>query len=98
MSLTVDELRKVAHLARLSLSESDIGPCQKKISDILELVGQISSVNTDHVEPMAHPSHGMVQRVRADEVTAPNEREAYQSIAPLTEAGLYLVPQVIDHE
>lgn len=98
MSLTVDELQKVAHLARLSLSAADIGPFQKKISDILELVDQISNIDTDHVAPMAHPIHGMTQRVRTDEVTAPNEREAYQSIAPLTEAGLYLVPQVIDHE
>jgi aspartyl-tRNA(Asn)/glutamyl-tRNA(Gln) amidotransferase subunit C len=98
MSLTVDELRKVAHLARLSLSEADIGPSQKKISNILELVDQINSVNTDHVEPMAHPIPGMIQRLRPDEVTTLNEREAYQSIAPLTEAGLYLVPQVIDHE
>lgn len=98
MSLTVDELRKVAHLSRLSFSEGDLEHFQKKISDILLLVSQINDVYTDQVEPMAHPISGMVQRLRLDEVSAVNEREAYQSIAPLTEAGLYLVPQVIDPE
>ncbi|MCK4710630.1 MAG: Asp-tRNA(Asn)/Glu-tRNA(Gln) amidotransferase subunit GatC, partial [Gammaproteobacteria bacterium] len=65
------------------------------LSSILDLVDQMSAVNTDDVEPMAHPMDAS-QRLRADIVTETNQREKFQSVAPKTEDGLYLVPQVIE--
>mgnify|MGYP001005772888 CR=1 FL=1 len=71
-----------------SALETDLG-------NILDLVDQLGAADTDSVEPMAHPLNA-VQRLRADEVTETNQREAFQAIAPATENGLYLVPRVIE--
>ncbi|HAS75845.1 MAG TPA: Asp-tRNA(Asn)/Glu-tRNA(Gln) amidotransferase GatCAB subunit C, partial [Marinobacter adhaerens] len=68
---------------------------EKDLGNILDLVDQLAAADTDSVEPMAHPLNA-VQRLRADEVTETNQREAFQAIAPATENGLYLVPRVIE--
>jgi len=96
MSLTPEDVKKVAHLARLSIKETDIAPVTDKMSQVIELVDQISSVDTTGIIPMAHPLTGMIQRLRADEVTEVDERERLQAGAPSTEAGLYLVPRVVE--
>ena len=95
MALTKEDVVNIAHLARLAIDAKDIPEYEKNLSDILGLVEQMNQVDTENVEPMAHPLDA-VQRLRDDEVTEANEREHFQSIAPETEAGLYLVPKVIE--
>jgi len=95
MSLDSSDVKKIAHLARLAIDEADIPLYATNLSNILQLVEQMDSVNTDAVTPMAHPLDE-VQRLREDEVTENNQREHFQQCAPLTQDGLYLVPKVIE--
>lgn len=95
MPLDRQEVEKIAHLARLTLDEQQIPFYAENISKILELVAHINEAQTDGITPMAHPLEHLSQRMRDDEVTETDERELFQSIAPSTEAGLYLVPKVI---
>jgi len=89
------DIEKVAVLARIRLDDEQIPALENDLSNILSLVDQLSAANTDNVEPLAHPLDA-VQRLRADEITESNQREAFQITAPATENGLYLVPRVID--
>ena len=93
--LSLDQIRRVADLARLELSEAEIVAMQQELNGILELVDQMAAVDTEGVEPMSHPQAAM-QRLREDRVTETDERELFQSIAPQVEDGLYLVPKVIE--
>ncbi|WP_026223912.1 Asp-tRNA(Asn)/Glu-tRNA(Gln) amidotransferase subunit GatC [Marinobacter gelidimuriae] len=95
MTISRADLEKVAVLARIRLDDEQIPALENDLSNILSLVDQLSAANTDNVEPLAHPLDA-VQRLRADEVTESNQREAFQAIAPATESGLYLVPRVIE--
>ena len=95
MSLTAKEVERIAHLARLEIHESERSGYAKNLSDLLALAAKMNEVNTDGIEPMAHPIN-ISQRVREDVVTEINQRELFQSIAPMTEAGLYLVPEVME--
>ena len=95
MSLNKQDVQKIAHLARLSLSEDESKQYQESITSVLTLVEQMQSVNTDGVEPLCNPLE-MTQRLREDTVTESNQRDSYLAIAPQSEKGLYLVPQVID--
>ena len=94
MSLKTEDVKNIAHLARLEISENAIDDYARDLSNILDLVEQMNQVNTDNVQPMAHPMDAQ-QRLRDDEATEPNQREKFQSIAPDVEAGLYRVPKVI---
>lgn len=95
MSLSKEDVEKIAHLARISLNEGDIPAYARNLSNILELVEQMNAVNTEGVPPMAHPLD-MSARLRADEATETDQRVHFQKNAPQTEAGLYLVPKVIE--
>jgi aspartyl-tRNA(Asn)/glutamyl-tRNA(Gln) amidotransferase subunit C len=95
MSLTSDDVEKIAHLARLAVDPAETESLSRDLSNILDLVEQMQAVDTEGVLPMAHPLE-MSQRLRADEVTEINQRELYQSNAPQAEAGLFLVPKVIE--
>ena len=95
MALDVSDVEKIAHLARLGVEAADIPEYTRNLSDILAFVEQLNAVDTSGVEPLAHPFEA-TQRLRPDEVRETNERETFQGIAPLTESGLYLVPQVIE--
>jgi aspartyl-tRNA(Asn)/glutamyl-tRNA(Gln) amidotransferase subunit C len=95
MSLTTDDVKKIAHLARLGIAEQDIEHYAKDLSGMLDLMTQMGTLDTQGVQPMAHPLD-QTQRLRADVVTETDQRQLFQSIAPQTEAGLYLVPKVID--
>ncbi len=95
MSLTATDVKKIAHLARLGIEQQDIAAYTNDLSNILALMEQMGELNTDNVQAMAHPLD-QVQRLRADVVTEQNQREHFQSIAPQVEAGLYLVPRVIE--
>jgi aspartyl-tRNA(Asn)/glutamyl-tRNA(Gln) amidotransferase subunit C len=95
MALDSSEVEKIAHLARLAVAAEDTEALGRELSGILDLVVQMNAIDTSEVAPMAHPLD-MTQRLRTDEVTEENRREDFQEIAPLTEAGLYLVPRVIE--
>lgn len=95
MSLEKQDVLKIAHLARLSLNESDAEQYQRSLTSVLDLVEQMQSVDTNGVEPLSHPLEAK-QRLRDDVVTEENRREAFLANAPQTEAGLFLVPKVID--
>ncbi len=95
MSLNRAEVEKIAHLARLEITEDEMQGFVKNLSRIIDFVDQLQSVDTSGVMPMAHPLH-MAQRMRADSVTEINERDKYQANASKVEAGLYLVPRVIE--
>jgi aspartyl-tRNA(Asn)/glutamyl-tRNA(Gln) amidotransferase subunit C len=98
MPLERHEVEKIAHLARLTLDEAQIPFYASNISKILDLVAHINEAQTDNITPMAHPLEELTQRMRKDEVTEVDGREQFLAIAPATEAGLYLVPKVIDSE
>jgi aspartyl-tRNA(Asn)/glutamyl-tRNA(Gln) amidotransferase subunit C len=95
MSLTADQIRQVAHLARLELKTEQVEKYARELSNILEMVGQLSASDTGSAQPMAHPLD-MVQRLRPDAVTEPDRREAFQAHAPGVKHGLYIVPRVIE--
>ena len=95
MSLDKTDVEKIAHLARLAIDEQAIPSYARDLTNIFNLVEQLTAVNTADITPMAHPLDAN-QRLRADEVTEVNQRELFQAIAPKTEAGIYLVPQVIE--
>lgn len=95
MSLSKSEVEKIAHLARLRVSEDDIPAYVRDLSSILELVQQLAEVDTAGIVPMSHPLDA-TQPLREDGVTESDQRELFQSNAPRVEAGLYLVPKVIE--
>ncbi|MFI8482592.1 Asp-tRNA(Asn)/Glu-tRNA(Gln) amidotransferase subunit GatC [Pseudomonas sp. NPDC078700] len=95
MALERTEVEKIAHLARLGLNDSEIPQTTETLNNILGLIDHMQSVDTNGIEPLAHPLEA-TQRLRADEVTETNHRDDYQAIAPAVESGLYLVPKVIE--
>ncbi|MDR9424731.1 MAG: Asp-tRNA(Asn)/Glu-tRNA(Gln) amidotransferase subunit GatC [Marinobacter sp.] len=95
MSISREDIEKVAVLARIKVDDEQVSALEKDLGNILDLVDQLGAADTDSVEPMAHPLDA-VQRLRSDEVTETDQRAAFQAIAPATEDGLYLVPRVIE--
>ena len=95
MSLTPEDVKKIAHLARLNLTEQDMEVYTPQLSHILQFIEQMNTVDTTHILPLSH-SLDAAQRLRADQVTEPDFRDKFQRIAPSVEAGLYLVPKVIE--
>lgn len=95
MALSIEDIKKIAHLARIEVSDSDAAATLAKLTGILGLIEQMQAVNTEGIVPMSH-SQDVVQRLREDVVTKTNQRDAFQKIAPLTDGGLYLVPKVIE--
>jgi len=95
MALEASQVEKIAHLARLGIDAVDVPEYARNLSAILAFVEQLNRVDTTGVEPLAHPLEA-TQRLRSDVVTEPDEREKFLRNAPLTEAGLYLVPRVIE--
>ena len=95
MSLDKDQVQHIAVLARLKLADQEFAETVEKLSKIVDFVDQLSQADTDNVVPMAHPLNE-AQRLRADVVTEPNDREHVQENASQVEDGLYLVPKVIE--
>lgn len=95
MSLSPEQVKQVAHLARLELNQALTEAYARQLSSILDLVGQLSAAQTAEVSPMAHPLE-MTQRLRPDAVTEADQRERFQGIAPAVADGLYLVPKVLE--
>lgn len=96
MSLTRDDIARIARLARLELTDAEVPAYAQSLSRIFAFVGELDRAPTAGIEPMAHPLPGLAQRLRADEVSETDHREDYQRNAPRVEAGLYLVPKVIE--
>ncbi len=95
MSLTTSDVQKIARLARLSMTPTEIEAARTQLSGIFELIAEMQAVDTSGIAPMSHAQE-LSQRLRADEVSESNQREAFQAIAPQVESGLYLVPQVLE--
>lgn len=93
--LSLQDVQRIAHLARLELSAAETTEMQRQMNDILAMVDQMNAVATSGVEPMAHPQE-VAQRLRADVVSEADRRAAFQAVAPQVEDGLYLVPKVIE--
>lgn len=95
MALERTEVEKIAHLARLGLTESEVPQTTDSLNNILQLIDAMQAVDTQGIEPLAHPLEA-TQRLRADVVTETNHRDQYQAVAPAVENGLFLVPKVIE--
>ena len=93
--LSLEEIQRIARLARIELAVPEAEALGRDMNDILALVEQLSAVDTRGIEPMSHPQE-MAQRLRDDAVTEGDPRELFQSLAPQVEDGLYLVPKVIE--
>jgi aspartyl-tRNA(Asn)/glutamyl-tRNA(Gln) amidotransferase subunit C len=96
MSLTRQEVEKIAHLARLSITEQEMPVYVTSLSSIMAFVDELSQAQVGSVAPMAHPLVGQNQRLRPDVVADTDRHEKYQENAPQVQAGLYVVPRVIE--
>jgi aspartyl-tRNA(Asn)/glutamyl-tRNA(Gln) amidotransferase subunit C len=95
MSLTLEQVQRIAHLARIEISGAQAQRTLAQLNDILALIEQMQAVDTSGVQPMSH-ARDIAQRLREDAVTETDRRAAFQALAPEAEAGLYLVPKVIE--
>ncbi len=95
MPLTLEQVQRIAHLARIEISESEAATTQGHLNGIFRLIEQMQAADTTGIEPMAH-AQDLSQRLRGDAVTEDDRRAAFLAVAPETEAGLYLVPKVIE--
>lgn len=95
MSIDTDEVRRIAHLARLGIEDGDVARYAEELTRILDFVRQLDEADTGNLEAMSHPLDA-VQRLRPDEVTEGDRREAFMELAPEASSGLYLVPKVIE--
>ncbi len=95
MTLTADQVRKVARLSRLSLNDHQVEDYARELSRIVDVFAHLEAVETADVAPMAHPLD-LSARLREDRVAETDQREAFQAVAPATADGVYLVPKVIE--
>lgn len=100
MSLELTDVKRLARLAQLDLTDEQASKTLTKLNGIFDLVEQLKAVDTSGIEPLNHPiaahQSDLALRLREDTVTEPNRREDYQKVAPATQDGLYLVPKVIE--
>jgi aspartyl-tRNA(Asn)/glutamyl-tRNA(Gln) amidotransferase subunit C len=95
MSLSLDDVKRIAHLARIAVDEEEATGYLAQLSQIFALIEEMQAADTTGVEPMSH-AQDVMQRLREDNVTEADQHALFQSIAPQVEAGLYLVPKVIE--
>jgi aspartyl-tRNA(Asn)/glutamyl-tRNA(Gln) amidotransferase subunit C len=95
MSLTHQDVARIAKLARINVSDDEIDAVGAQLNTIFDMIAKMQAINTDGVEPMTHPQDAAL-RLRDDVVTEPDRRDAFMAIAPQAEAGLFLVPKVIE--
>jgi aspartyl-tRNA(Asn)/glutamyl-tRNA(Gln) amidotransferase subunit C len=95
MSLTLDDVHRIARLARVEVTDAEAAAVREQLNGILALIGELQAADTAGIEPMSH-ARDVTQRLRADEVTESDRHHAFQALAPQAEAGLYLVPKVIE--
>src|SRR5436309_13520397 len=95
MPLSLDEVRRIAQLARIGVSDAEARTVLVQLNDIFELIGRMQKVDTEGVEPMSH-GQDLKLRLREDIVTEPDQRKQFLSLPPSSKQGLYLVPKVIE--
>ncbi|GAA5784259.1 aspartyl/glutamyl-tRNA(Asn/Gln) amidotransferase subunit C [Chitiniphilus shinanonensis] len=95
MSLSLDDVKRIARLSRIAVTDDELAATQTQLNRIFGLIEEMRAVDTTGIEPMSH-AQDVVLRLRDDAATAPNRREAFQAVAPAVEDGLYLVPKVIE--
>jgi aspartyl-tRNA(Asn)/glutamyl-tRNA(Gln) amidotransferase subunit C len=95
MSLNLTDVRRIAMLARIEITDEQAQEAVRQLGDILAMIEQIGRLDTAGVLPMSHPLDG-AQRLRADEVSETPERERTMANAPARQDGLFLVPRVIE--
>ena len=95
MSLSAEDVKRIAKLARIRVNEAEVAAYQAQLNGIFGLIEEMQAVDTNGIEPMSH-AQDLFQRLRADVVSEPDRRTAFQAVAPQTENGLYLVPKVIE--
>ena len=95
MALTLEDVKRVAHLARVAIDEAEARAVLSQINDVFRLIAEMQAVDTRGVEPMSH-ALDVVQRLREDTVTESDQHALFQSVAPQVEGDLYLVPKVIE--
>ncbi len=95
MALTLDDVKRVAHLARLAVDDGEARIALGQLSGIFRLIEQMQAVDVAGIEPMSH-AQDIVLRLRDDAVTEQDQHALFQSVAPQVEADLYLVPRVIE--
>ncbi|HYD81608.1 MAG TPA: Asp-tRNA(Asn)/Glu-tRNA(Gln) amidotransferase subunit GatC [Paucimonas sp.] len=100
MSLNLSDVKRLAQLAQLDITEGQAESTLAKLNDFFAIVEQMNAVDTAGVEPLNHPiaaiQSDLALRLREDAVTEPDRRDDYQRVAPATQDGLYLVPKVIE--
>ena len=95
MSLSLDDVKRIAELARIAIDADEAECTLADLNRIFGLIGEMQAVDTSNVEPMAH-AQNVSLRLREDKIAEPDRREAFQALAPSVDAGLYLVPKVIE--
>jgi len=95
MALTLDDVRRVAHLARIEISDEGAASALRDLTGIFELIERMRAVDVSGIEPMSH-AQDLTLRLRNDAVTEADQHALFQSVAPQVESGLYLVPKVIE--
>ena len=95
MSLSPDDVKRIARLARIETSDIEAQATQVQLNTIFDLIATMQAVDTRGVSPMAHAQE-VTQRLRDDVVTEADRHAAFQAVAPAVENGLYLVPKVIE--
>jgi aspartyl-tRNA(Asn)/glutamyl-tRNA(Gln) amidotransferase subunit C len=95
MSLSDDQIRRIARLARIAIGEEESAEVRDRLNRVLGLIDQLQAVDTAGIEPMSHALE-VVQPLRPDAVTESDQRARFQTGAPAVEGGLYLVPKVIE--
>ena len=95
MSISLSDVKRVASLARIAVSDAEAEAVLNQLSGIFGLIEEMQAVDTTGIEPMSHAQE-IFLRLRRDEVTEQDQHEAFQKGAPQVEAGLYLVPKVIE--
>jgi len=95
MSLSLDDVKRIALLARIAVSDEEARAAQDQLNSIFGLIEQLQAARTEGIEPMSH-AQDVMQRLRPDAATEPDRHEEFQQVAPQVEAGLYLVPRVIE--
>ena len=95
MALTLDDVKRVAQLARIAITDDEAQSTHTQLTGIFQLIAQMEAVDVSAIEPMSH-AQGLMQRLREDTVTEGDQHRRFQALAPQVEAGLYLVPKVIE--
>jgi aspartyl-tRNA(Asn)/glutamyl-tRNA(Gln) amidotransferase subunit C len=95
MTLSLDDVRRIAHLARIDVDAAEVARVHAKLESIFAMIDELNAIDTSGVEPMSH-AQDVVAPLREDRVTEADRHAEYQKVAPAVEDGLYLVPRVVE--